>query len=72
MLQGFSYWNTLAEMSMLYYKLLRFHDFIVLKSQKIRAIFPIRCLNLYLPQGVYFIQTDIGTGRGVPIKFVKM
>jgi GEVED domain/CARDB/Domain of unknown function DUF11/HYR domain len=25
-----------------------------------------------LPQGVYFIQTDAGVGRGTPIKFVKM
>ena len=26
----------------------------------------------YLPQGVYFIQTNVGKGRNVPTKFVKM
>lgn len=26
----------------------------------------------HLPQGVYFIQTNVGKGRNVPTKFVKM
>jgi hypothetical protein len=25
-----------------------------------------------LPQGVYFIQTNVGKGRNVPTKFIKM
>jgi Secretion system C-terminal sorting domain len=25
-----------------------------------------------VPQGVYFIQTDVGKGRDVPMKFIKM
>jgi hypothetical protein len=47
----------------------------VLKSEKRSVSKGLNVLpfEIYdLPQGVYFIQTDVGIGRGVPIRFVKL